>query len=489
MHAGRPRRKAYFKSLAKLFEHTSKIADHRVVGRHGIVNAANGEHAEVDINLDADGGAESDSEYEPGEDAQPAISRQAGNQAVSSIGDASFAPSRHRLPDDPQRPPLRKCRHGCEQRSLCNKISLTEQHDTTCPLLQSYLGTNLYTPLKDASSKPAEALASMQLVEQAPAVQAALCSALFVCDMVAAGHYSVAGGMFEPLSDRQQAAFDASMLAALTQKADCTGLLDQVELDVWTTQLQGFSELSSAEQAHAVKLQNVFLECVEVVRASQFQHQPNLVYILPQHRHPEHSAVRWYTARFVRNSEGEESAESDSEESSAAPARAAPKGNTVDKDKLTDLCTKHGVQPDFTIDTAASAETQIDALRCFVAFVKDLDRSVNPKPPPPRVRQGPVRADRVPTLKPAAAIGVLHAASAGFMYQPILRLCGVAQLVCDVLHMHLHVIQDVLLYLVIFLNIFFRKDGSLKTQQEVLSYQLPKGRLAKQEREWRARGF
>ena len=76
-------------------------------------------------------------------------------------------------------PASRTCRHRCHQKPLCGKLEHSAVHDSTCPRVQSHIGSTLFAKLRDATAHNAtersQFLSELLLeIEECPATRAAL---------------------------------------------------------------------------------------------------------------------------------------------------------------------------------------------------------------------------------------------------------------------------------------------------------------------------
>ena len=95
----------------------------------------------------------------------------------------------------------------------------------------------------------------------------------------------------------------------------------------------------------------------------------------------------------------------------------------------------------------------------------------------------------VPTMNLSEAFQFTRHSAKGFMYPALLSMCSIMRKQRDLLHCHLHVVNNFVWWLMVLLNWLLTAQEHLKTDTELQQYQQPTGKSASSPAQWRSRGF
>ena len=429
------------------------------------------------------------------------------------------------LLDDPTRPPLRECVHGCQEHAFSVEGWTADQrHSLTCPHVQSYIGSQLYTPLESCgftgAAKKAFLADLFEKLAAAPAASHVLFSAHFVRDMIDARHYRHKLGMFQPLSEADQAKLQSSIAGSLLMHERVDTVFEQLDAQLFEdARLAPPDPVAQPGQWRETRMiEDNQLLIGEMLREACFEWMPTLVYLLPRQRPPAslERACTWggcshhlgrckrrksTTQRRVpcRLPHGNKEAIAAAEAAAAAGAAAAAlRGDAADPLAIARAAIAAVVQhteAQFALPPghALSMRYSLDETQAYLQRYQEAFRSL---PGHSRKSAGAPTAaadtqplGRVPTLLIGGATQALRNGAKSFNQVPVLTLCGIARVVYDMLHSHLHMVNNVMFLFMCLLNMFFTLEGALKSEAEIMNYLPPNGSSRSESRAWRERGF
>lgn len=94
----------------------------------------------------------------------------------------------------------------------------------------------------------------------------------------------------------------------------------------------------------------------------------------------------------------------------------------------------------------------------------------------PAVAEQEVELSSRPLLKIGDAVEVFRRAAKSYAERPICSLCGITEFATDVLHLHIHMVNNCLMYFANQICRLFDQSGRLKSREGYLAYQAPSGK-------------
>jgi hypothetical protein len=96
---------------------------------------------------------------------------------------------------------------------------------------------------------------------------------------------------------------------------------------------------------------------------------------------------------------------------------------------------------------------------------------------------------RVPTITHKAAMDTFRKLSKGSVYPSVLSKCGIADCVHDVLHLHIHAVNNAMDHLGAVSSKYFDATGHLKSREAIAAWKMPTGRTQRVPSALRQIGF
>ena len=287
--------------------------------------------------------------------------------------------------------------------------------------------------------------------------------------------------MFEPLLDSSPTWRDLKQSPAM-QLANSEGAaLPQLELALAN---------AAADSVRRNELVDLLLQTAEQVQAQLLGAAPDLVYLLPADRPAGKEGVRWYLGRFVLPPAIAPQPHPDSEPPAPPRQDRAAAAAAVTPETIAAL----EAEFDLRIDESIPGDASVTHLRAYAsrltAAFRNLPRAKAAKP-----RAGAAESVPVNEAAPVATIGLVHAEKAfpfaanSMNYKPILSLCSLHDCCYDMMHGHIHLVNNLLDYMMEVSNVMFACEGALKPLAERRAYAPPRGTQASSAKNWRKLGF